>query len=105
MQILDADIPSFNAAIQQRTVLVDFWAQQCIPCQELSPVLEALASDFPDIQILKVNVDTQPILAAQYMIFSLPTLLLFKNGNLQEKAVGIISKESIIKKLHLNLYR
>lgn len=105
MQIIDADINCFKTAIQQDTVLVDFWAQQCMPCQKLSPVLDALASDFPNMQILKVNVDKHPMLATQYMIFSIPTLLLFKNGILTKKAIGFMPKETLIKKLHLNSYQ
>ena len=67
-------------------VLVDFWAEWCTPCRTMNPVLEALAKDF---KVCKVNVDTNPQLAAAYSISSIPALLIFKNGQVVGRHAGI----------------
>ena len=70
-------------------VLVDFWAEWCGPCRTMNPVLEALAKDF---KVCKVNVDTNQELAARYKIESIPTLLIFKDGQVARQHVGIVSE-------------
>jgi len=67
-------------------VLVDFWASWCPPCRAMSPVIEALAKEF---KVCKVNVDTNPELAARYDISSIPALLVFKNGQIAARHVGV----------------
>ncbi len=78
-----------------QTVLLDFWADWCGPCRMLSPVLEDLAKERTDIKIGKVNIDEQPELANQFHIMSIPTLLVFKNGEKTGESVGVIPKSSI----------
>ena len=67
-------------------VLVDFWASWCPPCRAMNPVIEALAEDF---EVCKVNVDTNPELAAHYHISSIPALLIFKDGQIAARHVGV----------------
>lgn len=70
-------------------VVVDFWAEWCGPCRALAPTLDQLALDFDGkIAVVKVNVDEEPDLAMNYNVQSIPTLLFFKNGELQDQAVG-----------------
>ena len=76
--------------------LVDFWAAWCGPCQMQAPVIEELAEELDDVIIGKVNVDEQPELAVQFDISSIPTLLLFKNGECVSTQVGYHSKRDLI---------
>lgn len=78
-----------------KTVLVDFWADWCAPCAMLSPIIAEIAEENPDITVGKVNIDGQPALAAQYGISSIPTLLVFRNGKIINRSVGLASKENI----------
>ena len=79
----------------QGTVLVDFWATWCGPCKMIAPFVEAIAEERPDVKVGKIDVDTQPELAIAHKIISIPTLLVFRNGELVEKAVGLRSKDQI----------
>jgi len=77
-------------------VLVDCWAPWCGPCKMVAPVLDQLASEYAgQIKIAKLNVDENPTTASQYGIQSIPTMLLFKNGNQVEKLVGALPKQEI----------
>ena len=77
------------------TVLVDFWATWCGPCRMLSPIVDEVASERPDVKVGKINVDEQPELAQQFGIMSIPTLLVFKNGEKVQESVGVIPKEKV----------
>lgn len=84
-------------------VLVDFWATWCGPCMMLSPVIAELAEEFEGkIKVGKVNVDEQNELAAQYRVASIPTLLLFKDGELTKTTVGFMPKDELIETLGLD---
>ena len=73
-------------------VLVDFWASWCPPCRAMNPVIEKLATDF---KVCKVNVDTNQPLAARYAVESIPVLLVFKNGKVAAKHVGVTSEQTL----------
>ena len=85
-EVLASDIP----------VLVDFYADWCGPCKMLAPVIETLATEFEGkVKVGKLNVDNAPETAQSYGIMSIPTLLFFKNGELVNKSVGVVSKTEI----------
>lgn len=92
-EVLNSDIP----------VLVDFWATWCGPCMMLSPVIAELAEELEGkVKVGKVNVDEQNELAMEYRVASIPTLLLFKGGELVKTSVGFMPKNDIIDTLGLN---
>ena len=84
----------------EQPVLVDFWAEWCVPCKTLVPVLEAMAGQFNGrLKVGKLNVEENDKAPFDYNIRTLPTLLLFKDGKVQEQHVGLISKENLQKLL------
>ncbi len=76
-------------------VLVDFWASWCGPCKMIAPHIEKIAEERQDITVGKVNVDDCPALAAEYNIVSIPTLLIFENGEVSNTLIGYRTKEEI----------
>ena len=79
------------------TVLIDFWADWCGPCRMLSPIIDEVSNENPNIKIGKVNVDEQQELSAQFGIMSIPTLLVFKDGKKTNESIGLIPKEQVEK--------
>ncbi len=88
-EVLKSDIP----------VLVDFWASWCGPCQMLAPVIEEIAKEVTDAKVGKVDVDEQAELAKKYFVMSIPTLIVFKDGQAVKRHVGTKLKEEILEML------
>ena len=79
-------------------VLVDFWADWCVPCKTLTPIIESIAEHFAGrLKVGKMNVEENPDVPIQYDVRSLPTLLLLKGGQVAEQRLGLVSKENLIK--------
>lgn len=93
---------SFDKTIKESTLpfLVDFWAEWCGPCQMMGPVLNQVAADFKGrANVGKVNVDENPNLAGKFGIMSIPTLILFVDGQEKERLIGVVPKEQLIQLL------
>ena len=82
-----------------KTVLLDFWAGWCGPCRMLSPVIDQIATERPDIKVGKINVDEQPDLAAMFQVMSIPTVVVIKGGKEVSRSVGVRPKEEILSML------
>ena len=97
MAIIDLTKENFQAEVTKsdKPVLVDFWAVWCGPCQMMAPIVHELETEMPDVQIGKVNVDEQMDLARQFRVVSIPTLIIFKNGQEVQRMVGVTSKEEL----------
>lgn len=80
----------------EKPVLADFWAAWCGPCKMLGPVIEELADELDDVEVVKVNVDENPDLMLQYKVRNIPTLILFEDGQAVDKMVGFAGKDEIL---------
>lgn len=85
----------FNEKIAQGKVLVDFFADWCGPCKMMAPGIESFADEHPEVAVYKVNVDEEPELAIRYKVMSIPTLVVFQDGEKVNQSVGLISKDEL----------
>ena len=89
---------SFQEFLKQNPVaLVDFWASWCGPCRMVSPMVDEIAEDHPEIRVGKINVDEQPELAGQFGVMSIPSLFYMENGKVVRKTMGAMPKQQILK--------
>ncbi len=102
IEITDAN---FNEVLNtDKPVLIDFWAEWCGPCKMIGPIVKELANDYEGRAVIgKVNVDENPGTAAQFGIRSIPTLLIFKNGEIVDKQIGAVPKAVLAGKLEAQL--
>jgi thioredoxin 1 len=102
-QLTEVTDGNFQAEVieSETATLVDFWAPWCGPCRLVGPVLEEIAAEHDDIKIVKLNVDDNQQTAAEYQVFSIPTMILFRNGTEADRIVGALPKKKILKQLEL----
>jgi thioredoxin 1 len=99
--IIEVTDGNFQAEVLEAegAVLVDFWAPWCGPCRIVAPHLEELNSEREDLRVVKLNVDDNPQTAAKYSVMSIPTLLLFKHGQLAHQIIGALPKNRLVQEL------
>ena len=98
MKEIDLTYNDFDSVVMEsdKPVLVDFWATWCGPCRMLGPVIAQIAEEREDIKVCKVNVDDEPELARMFNVMNIPTVLVFKNGELKDRSVGFKPKQQIL---------
>ena len=103
--IPDVTDDNFQAEVLEsdKPVLVDFWAAWCGPCRVVAPVLEEIASERDDLRIVKLDVDANQQTAANYEVLSIPTMILFKNGQVAKKIIGAYPKKRLESELEAEL--
>jgi thioredoxin 1 len=103
--LTDVTDNNFQAEVLEsdKPVLVDFWAAWCGPCRVVAPVLEEIASERDDLRIVKLDVDANQQTAANYEVLSIPTMILFKNGQVAKKIIGAYPKKRLESELEAEL--
>lgn len=98
MSVLKLTSENFEKEVlnSNKTTIVDFYADWCMPCKAMSPIVDEIAEEKSDIKVCKINVDEAQDIASNYNIMSIPTIIVFKNGKIINKTIGVTSKGNIL---------
>lgn len=100
-EVKAVDTTNFQAEVMdsELPVVVDFWATWCGPCRQVAPVIESIAASHPELSVVKIDIDANPQIAQQYQVLSVPTLKVFKNGEVIKTVVGAKPKRVLEREL------
>ena len=103
MAVIELTSENFNSEVLEcdKTVLIDFWASWCMPCKMLSPVVDEIAEENPQIKVCKVNVDKEGELASAFKVSSIPMLVVIKDKKVVETSVGVVPKQKILQMINI----
>lgn len=101
MAVVHVTADSFQTEVLdfKGTVLVDFWASWCGPCKMIGPIVEEISEEMPEIKVCKVDVDEEEELASRFNVMNIPTILIFKDGEVQTVSVGFKPKDALLELL------
>ncbi|MDR2491864.1 MAG: thioredoxin [Coriobacteriales bacterium] len=101
---LTADVFDTEVLQSEKPYLVDFWASWCGPCRAIAPLVEQIADEYQDrLSVGKLNVDDEQMIAQRYRVMSIPTIILFKDGEAAAVSVGAVSKEELLRRFEQHL--
>ncbi|MCD4779132.1 MAG: thioredoxin [Candidatus Omnitrophica bacterium] len=103
MSVLHATNANFDKEVLQSSipVLVDFWAEWCNPCKMIGPIIDEIETEMADkIKVVKVNIDEAADIAGKYNVMSIPTIMVFKGGQIANQTVGVLPKEALMAKVN-----
>ena len=101
MAVVEVTAENFEKEVRQseKPVLVDFYADWCGPCQMMGPVVEEISNEVNDAKVCKINIDEQMSIAQKYGVMSIPTFIVFKNGDVADKKMGAMPKSAVLSML------
>ena len=101
MAVVKLTTANFDQEVLQadRPVLVDFYADWCGPCKMMGPVVEEISGELDDVKVCKINIDEQMSIAQKYGVMSIPTFIVFKNGDVADKKMGAMPKSAVLSML------
>ena len=96
---LELNESNFKNTIEKGVALIEFWAPWCGPCKMMSPLIDKIANNNPDLIVGKVDIDASQNISQMYNIQSIPTIIIFKNGEAMEQTVGVVNEKTIMNKV------
>ena len=97
--MLELNDANFDSTVAKGIAIVDFWAPWCGPCKMMTPILEKIANNNPNLTVGKVDIDKSPGIASKFNVMSIPTLIILKDGQPVEQTVGVVSEKVIMEKI------
>ena len=97
---LELNDNNFDATIKEGISVIDFWAPWCGPCKMMAPVVDKLATNNPDLKVGKVDIDESPQIAQKYNVMSIPTIIIFKDGEPVDQTVGVVNEKALMTKIN-----
>ena len=100
MMALELNDNNFDATIKEGISVIDFWAPWCGPCKMMTPVVDKIAANNPDLKVGKVDIDESSQIAQKYNVMSIPTIIIFKDGEPVDQTVGVVNEKALMTKIN-----